>query len=413
MKILIVVDSINIEDSSGSKANVALITNLVAAGFDILVYHYTQKFIMLEGISCYAIPEIKYSPLYFLSRMQRIISRNFKVNPAPFLEQLFGFSFTFYNDTRSITAALKQQKFQPDLVLTLSKGGSFRPHYSVLQLPELHDKWMAFVHDPYPAHYYPRPYNWVESSHKAREAFFSAVSTKAKYSAFPSLLLHEWMSSYFPDFIKTGVVIPHQNAQYVVQDTSFPSFFDVSKFNVMHAGNLMRQRSPEGLIAGFELFLLHNPEALKESRLLLLGPASYHAELLEKHQKICPELYFYNGMIPFDTVYFLQQNVSVNVILESKAEISPFLPAKFPHCVEANKPILALAPYYSETKRLLGPDYPYWSEVDDVPRIAALLGELYLLWKQNPKQLLLNRSDLAEYLSVSYLKKTIDNLEKK
>jgi hypothetical protein len=410
MKILVVVDSINIEDSSGSKANVALITNLAAAGFDVLVYHYTQKFISLEGVFCYAIPEIKYSPLYFLSRMQRIISRNFKVNLAPFLEQLFGFSFTFYNDTRSITAALQQQKFQPDLVLTLSKGGSFRPHYSVLQLPELHDKWMAYVHDPYPAHYYPRPYNWVESSHKAREAFFLAVSTKAKYSAFPSLLLYEWMSSYFPGFIKTGVVIPHQNAQYVVQDTSFPSYFDVSKFNVLHAGNLMKQRSPEGLIAGFELFFLHNPDAVKESRLLVLGPASYHTELLGKHQKICPELYFYDGIIPFDTVYLLQQNVSVNVILESKAEISPFLPAKFPHCVEANKPILALAPYYSETKRLLGTDYAYWAEVDDVPRIAALLGELYFLWKQNPKQLLLNRSDLAEYLSVRYLKKRMNEL---
>jgi hypothetical protein len=150
----------------------------------------------------------------------------------------------------------------------LSKGASFRPHYSVLQLPELHDKWMAYVHDPYPAHYYPRPYNWIESSHKAREAFFLAVSTKAKYSAFPSLLLHEWMSSYFPDFIKTGVVIPHQNAKYIVLNSSFPSYFDVSKFNILHAGNLMKQRSPEGLIAGFQLFLLDYPEAGKESRLL-------------------------------------------------------------------------------------------------------------------------------------------------
>jgi hypothetical protein len=410
MKILIVVDSINIEDSSGSKANVALIANLVAAGFDVLVYHYTLRNIELAGVKCYAIPEIKYSPFYFLSRIQRVLSRNFNVNLAPFLEQLFGFSFTFYNDTRSITAALKRQKFQPDLVLTLSKGASFRPHYSVLKLPELHDKWMAYVHDPYPAHYYPRPYNWVESSHKSREAFFRAVSTKARYSAFPSLLLHEWMSSYFPGFAQTGLVIPHQNTKYDPQNTTFPSYFDVSKFNILHAGNLMKQRSPEGLIAGFQLFLQHYPEAGKESRLLLLGPACDHTQLLGKYQKNAPELYIHNGMIAFDTVYLLQQNVAVNVILESKSEISPFLPAKFPHCVAANTTILSLAPYYSETKRLLGRDYAYWSEVDDVPRIAALLGELYLLWKQNPKQLLLNRSDLAEYLSVSYLKKRINEL---
>jgi hypothetical protein len=43
-------------------------------------------------------------------------------------------------------------------------------------------------------------------------------------------------------------------------NSSFPSYFDVSKFNVLHAGNLMKQRSPEGLIAGFQLFLLHYPK---------------------------------------------------------------------------------------------------------------------------------------------------------
>jgi hypothetical protein len=411
MKILVVVDSINIEDSSGSKANVALITNLVAAGFNVLVYHYTLQNIQLLGVSCYAIPEIKYSPLYFLSRIQRVLSRNFNVNLAPILEQFFGFSFSFFNDTNSITNALKKQKFNPDLVLTLSKGASFRPHYSVLQLPQLHSRWMAYVHDPYPAHYYPRPYNWVESSHKAREVFFLAVSEKAKYSGFPSLLLQEWMSSYFPNFAKTGVVIPHQNAKDVVRETTFPSYFDVSKFNLLHAGNLMKQRSPEGLIAGFQLFLQQNPRAKNESQLLLLGPASYHAKMLEAYEKSIPEVYIYNGNVAFDEVYHLQKNVTVNIILESKAEISPFLPAKFPHCVEANKIILSLAPYYSETRSLLGAKYPYWSEVDDVKRIAILIEKLYRLWKESPNDLLLNRIDLEEYISVGYLKKTINGLE--
>ena len=94
MKILVVVDSINIEDSSGSKANVALINNLVAAGFEVIVYHYTLNNIQLSGATCFAIPEIKVSPLYFLSRFQRIIQRNSTINLAPFFERLFGFSFT-------------------------------------------------------------------------------------------------------------------------------------------------------------------------------------------------------------------------------------------------------------------------------------------------------------------------------
>jgi len=412
MRILVVVDSINIEDSSGSKANVALIQNLVAVGFEVLVYHYTREDIQLAGTICFSIPEIKYSPLYFLSRFQRVLRRSTGINTVPFYEGIFGFSFTFFNDVKSIEKALKKCKFTPDLVLTLSKGASFRPHYAVLKSPVLHDKWLAYVHDPYPFHFYPRPYNWVESSFKQKEKFFTQVSEKAKYSAFPSQLLLEWMSSYFPFFLKTGIVIPHQNAAYNIKNKSFPDYFDSIKFNILHAGSLMKQRSPEGLIEGFKLFLNQNPEAIKDSKLILLGNASYHSKMLEGYQKNNPEIYIYNGNVPFDAVYNLQKGASVNVILESKSEISPFLPAKFPHCVEANKAIFSLAPYYSETRRLLGNDYPYWSEVDQADKIADILGEMYQLWKQNPDNLKLNRKDLEDYLSPNYLKKVIVNFGK-
>ena len=38
-RILVVVESIDVDDSSGSKANVALIKNLAKAGFELQVYH--------------------------------------------------------------------------------------------------------------------------------------------------------------------------------------------------------------------------------------------------------------------------------------------------------------------------------------------------------------------------------------
>ncbi|MEX0598765.1 MAG: UDP-glycosyltransferase, partial [Candidatus Paceibacterota bacterium] len=176
------------------------------------------------------------------------------------------------------------------------------------------------------------------------------------------------------------------------------------------AGNLMKQRSPEGLIEGFKMFLKQNPEAVKDSKLILLGDASYHSKMLETYQKENLEIYIYNGNVAFDTVYNLQKYVSVNVILESKSEISPFLPAKFPHCVEANKTILSLAPYYSETRRLLGDDYSYWAEVDEVDKIAIIIADLYQLWKQNPDNLILDRKDLIAYLSADYLKEVMVNL---
>jgi hypothetical protein len=416
MKILVLVDSININDSSGSKANVAMIANLVEAGFEVKVFHYTQKEIQLPGVKCISIPEKKWNVHYLLSRLQRIFTRYTGIHLHTFLENSFGFSFTFFNDTHSIVTFLKKEtNFKPNLVITLSKAASFRPHFALLKLPQWHTKWLAYVHDPYPFHYYPQPYTWYEPGYKQKEQFFKEVSEKAKFAAFPSLFLKEWMGTNFPNFLKTGVIIPHQNApqdfEISQENLKFPPYFDDTKFNLLHAGNLLKQRSPEGLIKGFKLFLHQNPEAKNEARLLLLGPASYHLKMLENYQNNSPEIFIYNDNIAFDVVYQLQQAVSVNIILEAKAELSPFLPAKFPHCIAANKAILLLAPVQSETKRLLGNEYPYWSAVDEVSKIASIIENLYQLWKENPNQLLLNRNDLEDYLSSDYLKKVIENLE--
>lgn len=94
----------------------------------------------------------------------------------------------------------------------------------------------------------------------AKRSSFVRCLKKAAYSAFPSKLLQEWMSSYFPDFTR-GIIIPHQNEKYQVKNEVFPDYFDFRKFNLLHAGALMKQRSPEGLIEGFKLFLIKNPEA--------------------------------------------------------------------------------------------------------------------------------------------------------
>jgi len=408
-RILIIVDSIDVNDSSGSKANVALIKNLATIGYAITVYHYTQKDIQLQGTTCISIREKKYTPLYFLSRTQRIIQRYFKVNLAIHLEPIFGFSFTYFNDVNSIKAVLKKlavSKF--DLVLTLSKGASFRPHYAILKSSQFHNKWLAYVHDPYPFHYYPRPYNWVEPGFKRKELFFKKVSEKAKYSGFPSLLLKDWMGSYFPNFINTGLIIPHQKMNTDEKDMKTPSFFISTKFNLLHAGNLMKPRSPKGLIIGFKIFLNKHPEAKEKACLYLIGEASYHKKLLAGYESILPELKVISNNIPFESVYAIQKKASVNIILEAKSEISPFLPGKFPHCIAAQKPILILGPYFSEVRRLLGSEYKYWSEIDDSETIAIKIEELYYNWRKNSNNL--DYNSLNDYLSVNHLKKIFSSL---
>lgn len=407
IKILIISESIDIEDSSGSKANVGLIRNLKEIGYNVTVLHFTRKPIQLDNIKCIEISERKRF-YYLLSRIQRLINRYLKIKSSNFFENIFGFSFTFFNDTKSIAAAITKYYKQEELIITLSKGASFRPHYAMLSLPNFHNKWLAYIHDPYPFHYYPRPYNWVEPGYRIKEIFFRKVSEKAKYSGFPSLLLQEWMGSYFPNFLKTGIIIPHQNLEKDLRkELPLPNYISKTKFSLLHAGNLMKQRSPKGLIEGYRLFLDKNIDANENSQLLFLGNAYYHREYLEK--ELDKNIYWSQGNVPFKEVDVVQKTVSVNIILESKSEISPFLPGKFPHCVSANKPILLLGPYYSESKRLLGNSYPYMCEADNVYEIAKQIEVLYQNWKENINQAL-DRIDLDDYFGLSYLKKQIESI---
>ncbi|WNH09634.1 hypothetical protein [Thalassobellus suaedae] len=266
------------------------------------------------------------------------------------------------------------------------------------------------MHDPYPFVCYPPPYDWKDPGHKQKQVFFKSVSEHAKFSGFPSMLLKDWMGGYFPNFIKTGIIIPHQSFEEELISIEKPNYFDAAKFNLLHAGNLMKQRNPEGLIKGYKLFLENNPEAKENSQLLLLGNADYHKEVINKYTVDLPQLYVQLTSVPFSEVYWLQNQVSVNIILEANSEISPFLPGKFPHCVAANKPILLLGPKHSETKRLLGAHYEYWAEVDNVKAILVIFEKLYKEWLISSKTVRLNRPDLENYLGKAHLKEQLEKV---
>lgn len=411
-KILVVAESIDIEDSSGSKANVALILNLRKAGFEPIVFHYTRKKIQLEGIPCFPIKENRRSLLFFLSRTERQVRHRLKIDLHKSLEKIFGFSFTFFNDSNSIRSSLKRNlNFEPALVITLSKGGSFRPHHALLNTPLLHEKWLAYIHDPYPMHLYPRPFAWVEPGYYKKWRFIRDISEQAAFSGFPSKLLQEWMGSYFPNFLNTGKVLPHQIFKVSCENLHSPGYLNTKNFNLLHAGTLLDQRSPKGLVEAFKLFLKLEPNAKAHSKLIFVGGKNVFSSWLSTISKETSAIEVSENYVLFEQVFHMQQNTSVNVILEAKSEISPFLPGKFPHCVQADKPILLLGPNYSESRRLLGESYPYWSEIDDIERIAGLIQDLYRLWLQDEK-LKLNKPDLKEYLSEVYLKETINDLLK-
>ena len=299
--ILVVAESIDVEDSSGTKGRVALIKNLGKSGYDVLVYHYTRKEIELKGIPCVAIKEKRSTGLFFLSRLERYIRIYCKISLNKYFENLIGFSFTLFNDRNSIVAALKKiNDFNPDLVLTLSQGGSFRPHHALMKIPEWHYKWMAYIHDPYPFSCYPRPYDWVEPGNGKKRNFFIEISKKANFLAYPSMLLAEWMESYYPNSKNKRVIIPHQmDKKSLMKGEKFPVYFKKDVFSIVHAGNLLSARNPIGLISAFRLFLERNPQAQPDCQLLFLGDKSIFSKKFVELQKEIPQFFATLEYVPF------------------------------------------------------------------------------------------------------------------
>ena len=98
-KILILAESIDTNDSSGTKGRVALIKNMASAGYQVTVLHYTRHNIQLGGdIETIQVKERKLNILYLLGKFQTYLYKWFKVNIGWTMQQWFGFSFSFFND---------------------------------------------------------------------------------------------------------------------------------------------------------------------------------------------------------------------------------------------------------------------------------------------------------------------------
>lgn len=409
-KLLILAEDVDVNLSSGGKANYAFICALLECGFSVKVYHYSHKEVFFEKAESILINENRWSFYFLLSRFQRLWQRYTRIEIAKFLERRFGFSFTFFNDTKSIARTIRKENPEDfNWLITLSKGASYRSHYAILSQNRWHSKWIANIHDPFPFSYYPRPYRWVEPGDRKKRVFFQEMAMKAKYFSFPSALLREWMGQYNIRFHRDGLVFPHQIDQMNLTDNFIPEDIlnkIIGKFTVLHAGNLLEHRNPYKLIEAWKKFVLHYQLSEKDAHLLLIGPGTFHEPYLTELCKQFNTIFRYSGNMNYDVVKLIENLVSVNLVLEAESEISPFLPAKVPNLVKVDKIILHIGPKKSETLNLLGVDYSFHADPSDANIIFLKLCELYKMWL-NGSELKLNKPNLIEYFKPEHLKNQI------
>ncbi|MGM0635477.1 MAG: hypothetical protein ACQESK_05390 [Bacteroidota bacterium] len=401
--ILLLIESINPNDSSGVKGRLALINNLIKIGHEVKVLHLDQNYTETPNFNAEVIARSKSSKYYWLSKLNTFLKKfGIKLNQR--VEAKLGFSFSHFEDVNRFKKALQQENPEAyDIVLTCSKAASFRPHKAVLESPQWHSKWYAYIHDPYPMYAYPRPYDWAEPGSLQKRAFFLEVYAKATKLVYPSQLLAEWMESYYPNHNQKRLIIPHQITDHLKEiktnGSILPSFFDSKKFNLLHAGSLMKQRPPFVLMKAFTKFLNDNPKAKQNAVLIFIGNCfEGHKAAMEKlmHENIIK----HNTYLDFNTVFKLQKLASVNIVIEADTWLSPFLPGKIPHLVVANKPILHVGPTTSETMRLLGKNHELHTPNNEknITTLAKKIEAIYKHWEIE-QDLTLNRKDLEIYLT--------------
>ena len=386
----------------------ALIKNLNEL-FELTVIHNSDTIQEVDDISFIKVSENKGSLAFMLSRSIRLLRRHFGLNLSPMFENIFGFSFTFSSISKGFLTSLRSINIsQYDLVITLSQGESYVPHFAMLKFRSLHNVWLAYFHDPYPAEFYPKSYSFKGSGSRQKIEFMRTVMTCAKYLGFPAKNLADWMQKKYELYSNQVIIIPHQIHLEKDEEKGvlLPDFFNVDEFNILHAGNILKQRNPLALIEAFELFLSQNLGAKAHSNLYFVGHLSeYHVEMLKGIDSL--NIHFMEKL-NYEIVQELQRKSSVNVILESNDEISPFLPGKITDCVNSGRPILALSPKNSEIRNLLGNDYPFQSAADDINVILRQINQLYKLWVT--KELTQDYNELKTYLGIENLNKTMKSI---
>jgi hypothetical protein len=170
----------------------------------------------------------------------------------------------------------------------------------------------------------------------------------------------------------------------------------------VHPGSLLGPRNPEFLLKAFEMFIEQNPEKAADTKLTFFGTihakhkplfdAFPHPEFLDVRDK----------RIPHKEALGVLQESSVLIILEAIADESPFMPGKLAEFIGLNKTVWALSPKRSETRRILGLEYPYQCEANNEDEIFKQLNALFDVWKEN-KQLPLSNEKLQSYVSPQHV----------
>jgi hypothetical protein len=285
--------------------------------------------------------------------------------------------------------ALERLARGADLVFAFGAGMDFTPHMA-LASREWGVPWVAYYHDPWPGHLYPEPYRWqwsIPGWHQ--ESWHRKIVERASALAFPSERLMRWvLCGALEQYRGKAFILPHLAWSWVDAEDNgehggLPEAFWPGFFHVVHAGTLLRHRSPWALVEGFRRFVNASAEKRAKARLWLLGGVDRHLQGEGRWRELLghPAVRVIPERLSYETALRMQAQASLAVIVEAIATESPFFPGKLADLLALRKAILAITPPQSTVRDLLGEDYPLLCLPDSAEMVASALEKAWAAWQ--------------------------------
>lgn len=300
----------------------------------------------------------------------------------PKIRGLTSYIYGFNLHTRKIINEWENQishhlnKSNFDYIFVLGSGMSFYPHFALLNL-KTNIPVIINIHDPFPIHTYPIPYKKPRSIISSiQEKKFNIVLQKAYKITLPSRYLMESLIEFYPILVEKGIIIPHigtflNNLPAIEDDLKINLI--KNKINILHAGSLLGPRNPVFLLKAIYNLLSNHQNLFENVHFTFIGGIAKEHQNIIIENKFKDSISFINQRISYaKSIELIKQSDAIFVI-EAISSFSPFMPGKIADIVYHEKPIIALCPKNSETMRLLGIDYPYFSELDNVAKIENML----------------------------------------
>lgn len=404
-KILVLNENFEVNEASSGIVNSHFV-NCLSQNHEVTCLHQTRNFDEVPWIDNVKLVKVEIDDMYTYEKYVKLVP---KVRALP--SYLTGFSFLEQRKIKSWERAIKNilQHEEFDLIYVLGAGIEFVQHFAMLRIETI-IPWIVHIHDPFPMSHYPMPYKKEENMIYRRKAdAMERVFQKADAISFPSLRLKEWMEQFHPVIADKYLIVPHldsrlQNLPTAEEDKLV--HLDQDKFNLLHIGSLLGPRDPYALLEAFILFISEDDEKKEKARLHIVGKVTReHQDLKKKSDVYGENVNVITKRVSYVHSVALQREADVLVLLEAAVKESPFMPGKLTDYIMAEKPILALTSRYSETARLLGDNYPYRTESDNVEEIYQMLNTLWDAYKNDTVSY--PSAGLKSYVSCKTLEKTL------